>query len=256
MNLKSKLNYHYKKFDKSQITPDPLEFPHKFKNYFDIEISAFISSIFAYGNVNQILKILKIIHQKIEMQPYDFVINFSSKEEKIFDGIKYRFYSDDDVKKLFRLMKIIYSNYGSIKKFFLLYYFADDINLKNSIIFFSENLNKILERESCHSVGSKFMFPNPKQGSACKRLNLFLRWMVRRDELDLGLWNEISASQLLIPVDTHIATVCKKLNLTKRKIADWKMAEEITENLKQFSPTDPVKYDFAICHLGMRKLKF
>jgi len=106
------------------------------------------------------------------------------------------------------------------------------------------------------SNGIKFMFPLPQKGSACKRMNLFLRWMVRNDELDFGLWNEIKPNKLIIPVDTHIAKICKQLKLTKRKNVNWKMAEEITGKLKRFDPVDPVKYDFALCHIGMRKLEF
>jgi len=87
-------------------------------------------------------------------------------------------------------------------------------------------------------------------------MNLFLRWMVRKDELDFGLWTEIPASKLIIPVDTHIARICRKFKLTKSQNVSWKMAEEITGNLKQFDPDDPVKYDFAICHIGMRKMEF
>jgi uncharacterized protein (TIGR02757 family) len=100
------------------------------------------------------------------------------------------------------------------------------------------------------------MFPLPELGSACKRMNLFLRWMVRKDELDLGLWKDIPSSKLVIPVDTHIARISCKLKLTTRKNVSWKMAEEITEKLKRFDPADPVKYDFALCHIGMRKLSF
>jgi uncharacterized protein (TIGR02757 family) len=106
------------------------------------------------------------------------------------------------------------------------------------------------------SSGIKFMFPDPESGSACKRMNLFLRWMVREDELDFGLWKGMRADQLIIPVDTHIARIAQKLKLTRRKNISWHMAEEITENLKRFDPNDPVKYDFALCHIGMRNLKF
>jgi uncharacterized protein (TIGR02757 family) len=100
------------------------------------------------------------------------------------------------------------------------------------------------------------MFPLPSAGSACKRMNLFLRWMVRKDELDFGIWNEISPAKLVIPVDTHIARICKELKLTRLKNVSWKMAEEITDSLRKFDPVDPVKYDFAICHIGMRKMEF
>ncbi len=106
------------------------------------------------------------------------------------------------------------------------------------------------------SRGLKFMFPLPEKGSACKRMNLFLRWMVRKDELDFGLWGEIPTSKLIMPVDTHIARICKQLKLTESKNVSWNMAEEITKNLKKFDLNDPVKYDFAICHIGMRKLSF
>lgn len=104
--------------------------------------------------------------------------------------------------------------------------------------------------------GMKFMIPDPLKGSACKRMNLFLRWMIRKDQLDFGLWNEIPASKLVIPVDTHVAKICKQLKLTKKKNESWQMAEEITEHLKKFDAFDPVKYDFAICHIGIRKLMF
>ncbi len=100
------------------------------------------------------------------------------------------------------------------------------------------------------------MFPDPFKGSACKRQNLFLRWMIRKDELDFGLWPEIRPDQLIIPVDTHIAKIGKYLKLTNRKIVSWKMAEEITNNLKKFDSNDPVKYDFALCHIGLRKMNF
>jgi len=106
------------------------------------------------------------------------------------------------------------------------------------------------------SLGIKFMFPNPEKGSACKRMNLFLRWMIRKDELDFGLWKSISPSQLIIPVDVHIARISQKLKLTTRKNISWNMAEEITNNLKKIDPVDPVKYDFALCHIGIRKIKF
>ena len=100
------------------------------------------------------------------------------------------------------------------------------------------------------------MFPLPSKGSACKRSNLFLRWMVRQDDLDFGIWDKIPKSKLIIPVDTHVAKICKTLKLTTRKNVCWLMAEEITNNLKAFDAEDPVKYDFAICHIGMRKLSF
>lgn len=254
--LKSKLNKHYKKFDFSQISPDPLEFPHRFKNPLDIEISAFISATFAYGNITQIISTLEKIHKVICKSPHSFVMNFSKKDEAKFEGIVHRFYSTVDIISLFKILKIVYQNYGSLKFLFLLYYFEEEKNLKESISFFSCHMLDITSKICKVTPGVKFMFPSPHNNSPCKRVNLFLRWMVRKDALDFGLWNEILPSKLIIPVDTHIARICSNLKLTKRENISWLMAEEITENLKKYDPVDPVKYDFALCHIGMRNLKF
>lgn len=257
LKLKRKLNYHYKYFDASQIHPDPLEFPHKFSNWHDIEISAFLSSVFAYGNVKQIIRTLEELHRIMDYAPYEFVRTFheqTNSNELI--NIKHRFFSEKDIHALFMTLNRVYNTYGSLKYLFLLYHFPTEGNIKNSLSFFSNNLLNLTIHFSELTPGIKFMFPDPLKGSACKRMNLFLRWMVRKDELDFGLWEEIHPSQLVIPVDTHVAKICKELKLTRRKNVSWKMAEEITDNLKIFNAEDPVKYDFAICHIGMRKLKF
>jgi uncharacterized protein (TIGR02757 family) len=255
--LKKKLDYHYRYFDHSKISPDPLEFPHRFTNYHDIEISAFISSIFAYGNVKQIINSLQKIHTVMDNKPYEFVNGYSYRKGiKKFRSVKHRFFTNEDIALLFNALNKIYKDYGTLKYFFLLYYFEKDDNLENSISFFSRNFLKFISQGRELTHGIKFMLPDPLKGSACKRMNLFLRWMVREDELDFGLWNEIPSSKLVIPVDTHVAKICKKIGLTSRKSASWKMAVEITNKLSKFDPADPVKYDFAICHLGMRKIDF
>lgn len=257
MDLKKRLNYHYRYFDFSKISPDPLEFPHRYTEWHDIEISAFLASIFAYGNIKQIISVLEKIHKVLGESPYDYVMNFKlTKGRKELRKIMHRFYSEEDVLTLFYTLRRIYENYGSLKYLFLLYYFPKEEFLKNSISRFSYNILHLAENRKELSKGLKFMFPDPLKGSACKRMNLFLRWMVRNDKLDFGLWDEIPASKLVIPVDTHIARICKELGLTKSKNVSWKMAEEITRKLKKYNEHDPVKYDFAICHIGMRKMKF
>lgn len=253
--LKRKLNYHYKFFDFSQISPDPIEFPHRYSNWHDIEISAFISSVFAYGNVKQILKTLEILHEKMGESPLEFILNYELKlGKKLFADTKHRFYTSQDIIDLFMILSKIYQEYGSLKYLFLMYHFNQDENLKSSISFFSRNFLALKKGDL--SPGLKFMVADPYKGSACKRMNMFLRWMIRKDELDFGLWEEIAPSKLVIPIDTHVEQICRKLKLTKRKTVSWKMAEEITENLKLFNAEDPVKYDFAICHIGMRGLNF
>ncbi len=251
--LKRKLEYHYRAFDKNKISPDPIEFPKKFSNYFDIEISAFLSSVFAYGNIKQIQNSLEKLHKLLGESPYEFILNSDSFNQ--FINFRHRFYTEKDIEILLEILKKVYENYGSLKYLFLLYYFPKDKNLKNSISFFSNNLLGLIKNKPLTN-GLRFMFPDPLRGSACKRMNLFLRWMVRKDNIDFGLWSEIPASQLVVPVDTHIARISRLLKLTNRKVVSWKMAEEITENLKKFDKSDPVKYDFSLCHIGIRNMKF
>jgi len=259
MNLKDKLEYHYKAFNFDQIEPDPLQFPHMYTDEKDIEVMAFISSVFAYGTVAQIINTLNKLVEIMNNQPHKFILNVNMKNlnEKL-DGLKHRFYNGKDIKTFFLVLKKVYDKHNSLKNLFLKNYIEKEPNLKSGISIFSKELlrnavsvNGLKEL----SNGLKFMFPLPEKGSACKRMNLFLRWMVRKDELDFGLWNEIPSAKLIIPVDTHIAKIARQLKLTSRKLVSWKMAEEITEKLKKYDPDDPVKYDFALCHLGMRKLK-
>jgi uncharacterized protein (TIGR02757 family) len=252
--LKRKLDYHYKAYDISKLSPDPLEFLHKYSDSRDIEISGIISSTFAYGNIKQIISVLEKLHKIMGKSPYDYVLKFDdNKQKKKLETIYHRFFSSNDIITLFNTLKEIIVTYGSLKYYFLMYYFEKDDNLKSSISLFSENMLNRFKKYSTITNGLKFMFPNPQKGSACKRINLFLRWMIRKDHLDFGLWQEIPANKLVIPVDTHIAKISMELGLTKSKNVNWQMAEEITENLKIFDKNDPIKYDFALCHIGMRK---
>ncbi len=253
--LKRKLNRLFRNFDVRKLSPDPLEFPHKYSEPLDIELAAFVASVFAYGKIEQILKSLDSIERIWGKTPIEFLTETSYTELEKTEFPHHRFYSPKNVLQLFQTLKLIYEKYGSLKKLFLLYYFESERNLKNSLAFFSQNLLNIASLFGPVENGVGFMFPNPFKGSACKRMNLFLRWMVRKDDFDFGLWKEISTSQLVIPVDTHIARISKQLGFTSRKNVSWKMAEEITEHLKLFDPQDPVKYDFALCHTGVRKIK-
>ena len=256
--LKQKLEYHYKAFDRSHISPDPLQFLHLYKDEKDIEIIGFISSIFSYGNVSQIINTLNRITGILGVHPYNAILNMTIKEiDRYFCELVHRFYTSGDIKLLFEVLHNVLDREKGIKEIFLQNYFdfSGELNLKLPLSKFSNFFLKSFPDEKI-TPGIRFMFADPLTGSACKRMNLFLRWMIRKDELDFGFWNEIPKSKLVIPVDTHVARICTSLNLTSRKNISWKMAEEITENLKQFDSIDPVKYDFAICHIGMRKMVF
>ncbi len=253
-NLKEKLEYYYKFYNKSKIESDPVQFPHRFTNSEDIEVMAFIASIFAYGKIEQIITSLEKFFSISENQPYEFLLNFNEKQKINFN---HRLYDSTDIKNLFFIIKYILKKHKSIKRLFLIGYSDNHLNVKQALSEFSKRILSYYEENSLkinHAV--KFMFPAPEKGSACKRINLFLRWMVRKDKIDFGLWSEIPKNKLIIPVDTHIARISKRLNFTKRQNVSWKMAEEITENLKKYDPDDPIKYDFSLCHIGMRKRKF
>lgn len=264
MHLKPNFDLFYIQFNKKIGYEDPIYFPHKFKNEMDIEVVAFISAIFAYGNISQIMNSINKIVIRLGENPYNKIISFKSNELDIFNDVKHRFYSSNDIKILILLIQKIIREYKSIKNLFLKNYQPDELNLKSAISEFSnyclKEINEISQipvvsknfRNKNLSLGLKFMFPLPEKGSACKRINLFLRWMIRKDKIDFGLWHEFPKNKLIIPVDTHIAKISRHLNLTKRKNISWLMAEEITANLKKINPRDPIKYDFALCHLGIK----
>ncbi len=258
MNLHQKLEYHYRAFNRSRIEPDPLQFLHMFSEPKDIEAIGFLSSVFAYGNVKQINNTMNRLLKITGNSPYHFILDFNIKKDSDrFNNLKHRFYSATDIIRLFELLKDAYLKFSSLNNLFSFAFNTNEKNVKNGIKGFSNFFKKNYTNKFGEPTrGFTFMFPVPDKNSACKRMNLFLRWMVRKDELDLGIWNGILTKQLIIPVDTHIAKISRKLKLTNRKNVSWLMAEEITSELMKFDPEDPVKYDFALCHIGMRKLKF
>ncbi|MEP0860834.1 MAG: TIGR02757 family protein [Ignavibacterium sp.] len=249
--LKTKLEKIYSEYSKLENTSDPLHLIHQLKDKKDIEVFAFLSSIIAYGSIVQINKGLSEFLKASNHKPYKYIFTFSEKN-KI--NLKHRFYSERDMKNLFMLLKKILNEYDTIGNYFRQFYSDEHYTVKKSVSGFSNSLLSIYENNFGEaSQGIKFMFPIPEKGSACKRMNLFLRWMVRKDNLDFGLWEFIPPKKLIIPVDTHIAKISYELGLTERKVINWKMAEEITDNLRKFDKDDPVRFDYALCHFDMIK---
>lgn len=254
--LKERLEFHYRAFDKTTLSPDPVEFPHRYNADRDIEISAFLSSVFAYGGITQIMKTLASLFAMMGSSPFEYLIR-RRKSAYNKDNIYHRFYTTDDIEVLLSTLSDVLINYGSIGNMFTEGYNSSDTNISGSLENFSQKFTTFLaDSQSGITHGLKHILPAPSSGSACKRMNLFLRWMVRKDEIDFGIWNNIPPSKLIIPVDVHIARIAAQLGLTKRKNINWKMAEEITSYLSLYDSTDPVKYDFALCHIGMRKMEF
>lgn len=250
-NLKLLLDNLYNTYKRKYSSHDPVWIVHRFTSERDIEIAGLISSSYAYGHVEQINGFLNKLFNQIGNKPYEFTVNFTKRKDKKFlNGLNYRFNSDADLLKLFDNIKGCLKKYGSLKSLFLEKYTENDENVLNSLTNFCTFFNTKHNKNSHY----RYLIPNPLNKSACKRINLYLRWMVRKDEIDTGIWREVDKSKLIMPVDIHVARISKRLGLVKRKSVDIKFAIELTNNLKLFDPLDPVKYDFALCHEDMNNI--
>lgn len=257
--LKTYLEELYKTYDRRFLDTDPLKFVHLYNRKEDQEIVGLISSSLAYGTVERIFICMEKVLRIMEDRPYEFVMNFNPWEDvKRFNGVQHRFTNGKDVACMLFFVKQVIENYGSLEAFFVMGYNQEEENIKKALTDFVEGLLNMdcapfyADGVLPLKAGVRYLLPSPNQGSPCKRLNLFLRWMVRKgDGLDLGLWERVSPSKLVIPLDTHVARISQYLGLTNLKIASWKMAEDVTRSLKKLDPQDPIKYDFALCRLGI-----
>jgi uncharacterized protein (TIGR02757 family) len=248
--IKELLDNLYLSYKSKFSSKDPVWNLHRFSDERDIEIAGLLSSAYAYGSVDQINRFIDSVLKKTGNKPYEFTINFQKrKDKKHLKGLYYRFNTGDDLANLFYSMNKTLIKHSSLKNAFLAYYHSAHENIISALAGFTGELSL----NGQHPTGRYYrhLIPNPNKGSTCKRMNLFLRWMVRKDEIDLGLWSEVDSGKLIMPVDTHIARISKKLKLVKRKSVDLKFALELTNKLKQFDSADPVKYDFALCHSGI-----
>ncbi len=260
MSLKQTIDRLYNTYDfKDRILHDPIEFPHQYKRPEDIEISGFIASCFAYGRVDLFKPVVKKILSIMGKGPHDFLLSFNLKKQgDLFSGVKYRFNENEDILCLLYVLNRALKKYESIEAMFKKRYKDTDANIGEGLGGFIHGLIAVdtspVYNENIKPAGFLQFLPSPEKGSACKRMNLFLRWMIRDRDIDFGLWKGIPKNKLVMPLDTHIARISKCLGFTERKSQDWKMAVEITESLKRFDPDDPLKYDFALCHRGISRV--
>lgn len=236
------------------VSNDPVQFVHRFRRKEDIEIAGFFSAHLAFGRVRTIIKNLGKLFGIMRWEPYHFINKFSDKDEGYLSNFVHRFVKGKDMIKLCYAIREIYQK-GGLESFFMNGYSEKDVNLLNAIhrfvqdFYFLNTMNRIKKNEYS---GLYFLVPPPGSKSAYKRLNLFLRWMIRSENgLDTGLWKDIKSSQLIIPLDTHIARLSGIFGLTNRRTPNINMAIEITQNLKKFDRDDPLKYDFVLCHMGI-----
>lgn len=245
----------------SLLRSDPLQLVHEFSDPADREIAALFCALLAYGNVKQILASLRRLFAAMDHAPAKFVreFDYSAAAQKLV-GFKHRFTDEQDILCLCWLLHQVLADHGSIENFFLLGYDAAEPDLVGAAGRFVDNLCALpfaphLDRDRMVDKSSfKHLLPRADKGSACKRIHLWLRWMIRKgDGLDLGLWVRIPAEKLLMPVDTHVLRISRNLGLTRRKAGSLLAAREITAALRKADPMDPVRYDFALCRLGILK---
>ncbi len=256
--LKESLDRFYKSYNLiERINSDPIEFPHRYKRPEDIEVVGLISSSLAYGKVTLFKPVLERIFSVMGKSPYDFILQFDLKKDApLFSDIKYRMNKSEDIVCLIYLLGKAVKEHSSLQRLFMSFYNPMDKDVVPALSGFVDYLLKIntspVYGKDTRPFGLLQFLPSPVKGSTCKRFNMFLRWMVRSgDGVDFGIWRDIPPSKLIIPLDTHIARISRNIGLTERKSVDWRMAKELTENLKMFDPDDPVKYDFALCHMGI-----
>jgi uncharacterized protein (TIGR02757 family) len=234
------------------LETDPVWFAHQYSDSRDQELVAFIASALAYGSVPQIFQILKKIFLTLGSSPVQFLLDQSWEKSNLLKGLYYRFHSENDLRLFFSLLSRAYRKHGSLGAMFQKHVTTSDLNIKNALTHWLEEMK---EGRVPASSRVSFFFSSPRLGSACKRLNLFLRWMVRGpDGVDFGLWKFVSPSQLIMPVDTHVFRLASSLRLTRNKTPNWQMAEELTAKFAKLDPKDPVKYDFALTRLGILDL--
>ncbi len=249
----------YRTYDARYLDSDPAAHVHRFSAPEDQEIVGLVASALAYGNVKSIQASVAGALDRLDGRPFAVVMAADAVElRKRFRGFYHRWSKGEDVACLLWFARGAIEATGSLGAFFTEGYAPEAPNIRSTLTRFIERLLGLdigpFYRGQLPSPGGgvRDFLPSPETGSACKRLNLYLRWMVRpNDGLDLGLWKAISPAKLVMPIDTHIRRAAVALGLTERATADWRMAEEITGHLAKIDPADPVKYDFALMHLGM-----
>jgi uncharacterized protein (TIGR02757 family) len=228
------------------VHPDPLEFLYDYDDPSDREIVGLVASCLAYGSVHQILKNVSIVLERIG-SPHRFLMA-SSLDSLIatFAGFKYRFTTGRELATMLFGIKRVLERHGSLQSCFLSGFKGDQDTVLPALSAFVAELASVFDGRP------RSLLPSPDRGSACKRLNLFMRWMVRRDDVDPGGWDRVPASKLVVPVDIHMHRISMRLGLTHRKQANLRTAGEITDAFRKIAPKDPVRYDFCLTRLGIR----
>ncbi len=257
IKLKRALDRLYDGYDfDERAANDPISLPMRYRRRDDREAVGFLAAALAYGRVGLFLAVLDALLERMGAHPAEFMASFRPRSGmKRFRGIKYRFNETGDIGALIYAIGRVLKKHGSLEAAFMAHYDSAHEDIGPALAGLVDELDSLdttpVYGDNLRPRGFRHFLPSPRTGSACKRLNLYLRWMVRRKDIDFGLWRKVPPAKLVIPLDRHISRVSRCLGFTRRAGDDWKTAVEITGALRELDPEDPLRYDFALCHRGI-----
>jgi len=256
ISLADRLDTLYFDFNREESATDPVHLVRPLTDPADREIAGFCAAALAFGRVGSVINSITTLLAIMGSRPAAFVREFDpAAPHPDLRAMVHRWTRGIDLVALLWVLRQMLEKSGTLEAFFLEGYHTDHEDIGPALDSFSTRALALDLRKAYGNVPARagvcYFFPRPSAGSACKRLNLFLRWMIRNDEIDLGVWTKVPASKLVVPLDTHILRLGKCLRLTRYNTAGWKMAADITASLRALEPADPVRYDFSLCHVGM-----
>ncbi|WP_420851735.1 TIGR02757 family protein [Pontibacter litorisediminis] len=250
-SVKALLDDRVDKYNRPSFIPnDPVSIPHRFSKKQDVEISGFFAAILAWGQRKTIINNCMKLMDLMDNAPHDFILHHQEQDLQRFLGFKHRTFNDTDLLYLLHFFRWYYSRHESLETAFA----GEQHELQTQQERLVHFHNLVFSLEDAPQRTRKHI-ATPARKSACKRLNMYLRWMVRRDDrgVDFGIWRNMPMSDLICPCDVHVERVARRLGLITRKGMDWETAEELTAHLRTFDPADPVKYDYALFGLGIEE---
>ena len=255
--LKGRLERLYDDYNREDAVADPIQIVRRYTRRDDQEVVGFCAAALAFGRVASVLNTVETLARVMGPAPAAYVRGFEpGAPHPELRAMVHRWTRGADIVALLWILRQMIDRSGSIEGFFLEGYDPTAVDLGDAIDSFSRralglDVKAVYGRRAPKRTGVCYFFPRPSAGSGCKRMNLFLRWMVRRDEVDLGAWTRIPAAKLIVPLDTHVIRLGRCLQLTRLTSPGWRMAAEITASLRAVDPVDPVRFDFSLCHVGM-----
>jgi len=254
--LASSLEGLYHDYNREDSAADPVQLVRPYSRPEDREIAGFCAAALAFGRVASVLASISTLFRIMGDRPAAFVRGFDPSQKHLeLRAMVHRWTRGVDIAALLWILRQMLERSGSVEAFFAEGLAESDVDVSGALDSFSRRALAVDVRAVYGRVpkraGVCYFFPRPSAGSACKRLNLFLRWMVRSDEVDLGVWRSVRPGQLIVPLDTHIIRLARCLRLTRYTSPGWKMAADVTARLRALDPHDPVRFDFSICHVGM-----